>query len=144
MNDILYRIIRPRMRFLIALFALNTSLNCLAAMEIPSFPENGAVSRLDIRSHGSISQPSQVDEFVRELGKLKSGWRRPLDTFPTPQVTVGLIDSSGGLLCIVWIGPNWLGSKCGLPETSRPLLVPLTVTQASYFRDVVDGKWEVK
>lgn len=132
------------MRLLIAFFALSTSLNCLAAMEVPSFPLDGVVSRLDFRSHASISQPSQVDAFVRELGKLKSGWRRPFDTFPTPQATVGLIDSSGGLLCVVWVGPNWLGSKCGLPETSRPLLIPLTSTQARYFRDLVDGKWEVK
>ena len=132
------------MRFFISLFVLSISLNCLATSEGPSFPVSGVILQLSIRSYGSISEPSKIDEFLQELGKFKSGWKRPFGTFPTPQTTVGLIDSSGRLLCVVWVGPNWLGSKCGLPETSHPFLVPLTTTQARYFRDFVDGKWEIK
>lgn len=144
MSIFLRFIIRLHMRLFISLFALSISLNCLAASEAPSFPVSGEISQLSIRSNSSISEPIKIDEFLRELGKFKSGWERPIGTFPTARTTVGLIDSSGRLRCVVWVGPNWLGSKCGLLETSHPLLVPLTTTQARYFRDFVDGKWEIK
>jgi len=144
MNTTFYRIIKPYWPFLAVFFVMSISLNCLGASDMPSFPESSAVSQLNIRSHGSISEPARINEFLSELRKVKSGWGRPLFSFPSSQATVSLIDFSGGLLCVVHVGPNWLGSRCGLPEESQLLLVTLTVNQARYFRDFVDGKWEIK
>ncbi len=132
------------MRLVSALIASAIPLVAVASSETPSFPTDAEVQRLDISAGASISEPPRIAEFLRELRALPQNWRRPVDTFPTPQSTVRFINSAGALSCVVWLGPSWLGSKCGLPETSRPLLIQLPPAKASYFRNFVGGKWEVK
>lgn len=132
------------MRLLTALFFSVTSVGCIASTEAPTFPPDKEVLRLEVAAIGFISEPSRIAEFLREVKALPNNWRRPFDTFPTPRATVGLVDSTGRPLCVVWLGPNWLGSRCGLPEAARPLLVHLTPAQARYFRDFVGGKWDIK
>lgn len=132
------------MRLVTALIALAIPLGAIASSEVPTFPSDATVQRLDISTGSSITAPSRIAEFLRELRALPENWRRPIDTLPTPQSTVGFINSAGGLACAVWLGPNWLGSRCGLPDASRALMIEITPIQARYFRDVVGGKWEVK
>ena len=132
------------MRLVSALIALGIPMLAAASSEAPRFPTDATVERLDLSAGSSVSESPRIAEFLRELRSLPENWRRPVGTFPTPQATVSFINSAGAVSCVVWLGPRWLGSQCGLPRSSRPLLIELSPIQADYFRNFVGGKWEGK
>jgi hypothetical protein len=57
-----------------------------------------------------ISDAASVGKVVSYLLAHNSGFRKPADTFPTPEHTVIIRDRSGDRT-VVWVGSNWLGGR---------------------------------
>jgi len=133
------------MRLAATILASTLSAACVPAdAPAPSFPHTDSVSNLAVRSGATISELNQVSEFITALGYLNHGWHYPFNTYPTPQVSIVLMNLKAQPLCSVYLGPNWLGSNCGQQREGTMPLIRLTVEQASYFRNFVGGTWEVK
>ena len=111
----------------------------------PVFPPISQVSKLTVVRNGEISDPVKVEHFMSALHSLQGKWSFTWHTYPTPQATVALgTHASSKDLCLVDIGPNWLGSTCGHTASGWPPFTSLTREQAVLFRGLVGGTWEVK
>lgn len=109
--------------------------------QAPSFPAAYQVDRLVLRNPQRASRVPQVDELLGRLGELNTGWHYVWDTYPSPQTSIDLVDSSGKVICRVDIGLNWIGSTCGHDQQDWPPLVTLSETQARAFKEMVHGTW---
>ena len=127
-----------------ALGLLLAPLAALASPQLPVFPEPAEIDRIEVVSGEAIRSRERIAEIAGALRGIRGGWRRPVGTSPTPQATLSLATSDGQRACVVWLGPNWLSSRCGLPESDRPLIVDLSREQARFFRDVAGASWEIK
>jgi hypothetical protein len=128
---------------------LTLSVLCLFGCETsavsPSFPVATQVSQLSISGGKVVTEQSKISELFAHLGQIKGGWSYTWHTYPTPQAQIFFAGSSGQTLCRLDIGPNWVGSNCGVELKSNwPPFVTISREQALFFRDFVAGTWEVK
>jgi len=64
-------------------------------------------------SHESVIRDRKtITDFVAFLSERNTDWRKPWDTFPTPEWTIRLV-SRGDDHLVLWLGPNWLGGREG-------------------------------
>jgi hypothetical protein len=59
-----------------------------------------------------IRDRKAITQFVAFLSGRNTDWRKPWDTFPTPEWTIRLVGPSDDHL-VLWLGPNWLGGREG-------------------------------
>jgi hypothetical protein len=59
-----------------------------------------------------IRDPKAIAQFVAFLSARNTDWRKPWDTFPTPEWTIRLVGRRDDHL-VLWLGPNWLGGREG-------------------------------
>jgi len=118
---------------------------CEASAVSPSFPVATQVSKLSVSGGKVVTDQSKISELFAHLGQIKDGWNYTWHTYPSPQAQIHFVSTSGQALCRLDIGPNWVGSDCGVELKSNwPPLVTISRDQALFFRDFVAGTWEVK
>ena len=118
---------------------------CKASAVPPSFPAATQVSRLSISSGKVITEQSKIAELSARLEKNKSGRGYTSHTYPTPQAQIIFVGLTGQAFCRLDIGPNLVGTNCGVELKSNwPPLVLVSKEQALFFRSFVAGTWEVK
>lgn len=133
------------MRTASPIFLALSLFGCNASAVSPSFPAASQVSQLSISGGKTVTEPSKISELLAALGQIKGGWSYTWHTYPTPQGKLVFVSSSGKALCRLDIGPNWVGSDCGVELKSNwPPLVTIPPEQAIFFRNFVAGTWEVK
>ncbi len=126
------------------LFAL-CLFGCETSAVFPSFPLATQVSQLSISGGQIVTEQSKISELFAYLSQIKGGWSYTWHTYPTAQATILFVGNSGQALCRLDIGPNWVGSDCGIElKLNWPPLVTISREQALFFRDFVAGKWEIK
>ena len=127
------------------LFAL-CLFGCETSAVSPSFPLPTQVSRLSISGGKVVTEQSTIAELLAHLGQIKDGWSYARYTaYPSPKAQILFASASGKALCRLDIGPNWVGSNCGVESKSNwPPLVTISREQALFFRNFVAGTWEVK
>ena len=112
--------------------------------QAPTFPKPDEVQRIVVWSGQNLDVSNRISEVMREVSHLPSSWQRSWHTPPAPQAEITLTAANQKDACVIWLGPNWLASKCGLLDQCKPMYVHLTSSQGRFFRDVVNGSWEVK
>jgi hypothetical protein len=110
----------------------------------PIFPSTESVAWIEGSPSGPISDGEKISQLMSALRKVNEGWYYTWHTYPSPQASLMLLDSSGHAICSVYFGPNWLGSTCGHSKPGWPPMATLSGDQARNFRNMVGGKWEVK
>lgn len=91
----------------------------------------------------SARDQAAIDLFLSSLNSLKGAWNYTRHTYPTPEAEISLFSSSE-MLCRIDIGTDWLGSTCGHSAKGWPPYTHLTREQATVFRELVGGSWEVR
>jgi hypothetical protein len=76
-----------------------------------------AVESARSESKRRIVTPETIAAVLAILSSHNTGYRVPLDTFPTPQHTLVFRNRERECL-VVWVGPDWLGGR-GLPGSAR-------------------------
>lgn len=109
----------------------------------PLFPSAPQVSMLVMPLGERVRDQAAIDLFLSNLNSLKGAWSYTWHTYPTPQAEIFLF-SSNEMICRVDIGPNWLGSTCGHSVKGWPPYTHLTREEATAFRELVGGSWEVR
>ena len=59
-----------------------------------------------------IRDAKVIAQFVAFMNSRNTDWRKPWDTFPTPEWTIRLVGRGHDHL-VLWLGPNWLGGREG-------------------------------
>jgi hypothetical protein len=133
------------MRTASLIFFVLCLFGCETSAVSPSFPVTTQVSQLSISGGKVVTEQSKISELFAHLGQIKGEWSHTWHTYPSPQAQILFVGSSGQALCRLDIGPNWVGSNCGVELKSNwPPLVTISREQALFFRDFVAGAWEVK
>ncbi len=118
---------------------------CNAFTVAPSFPVAMQVGKLDVSGGKVVTDQAKISALLAQLGKIKGGWGYTSHTYPTPQAQIHFVGSAGQALCRLHIGPNWVGSDCGIQLNSKwPPFATVSREQALFFRDFVGGSWVVK
>ena len=93
-------------------------------------PTENDVSTIKITS-GNIPKPTLINEITDKqkianilafISANNSDWYRPLDTYPSPQLTIWFENNKGSNIFVLWLGPDWLG---GEPEPKGPMMPQL-------------------
>jgi len=86
-------------------------------LTLPACDGVAALSVRDARARTGHSEPTEIRDrgvlcaYVDRLVALNHGWFTPRDTFPSPQITVALVDTRGKTVVVTWIGEDWLGGR---------------------------------
>jgi len=72
----------------------------------------------------------EIESYLRAVASVNFDFQVPYDTFPTPQVSVALLDADGRVLVATWIGQSWFGgSELRRMPRARKRLRRLTVDE---------------
>ena len=91
-----------------------------------------------------VNDSTRIADFVGTLKSLDREWNYTWHTYPTPQAQVALVARDGAQLCVVDLGPNWVGSDCGHTERGWPPLTSTSPEVGARLRDAVGGKWALR
>ena len=81
-------------------------------LPIPAAPDVAYIALTRGTSETVIRNPKIIAQFVAFLSARNTDWRKPWDTFPTPEWTIRLVGRRDDHL-VLWLGPNWLGGREG-------------------------------
>jgi hypothetical protein len=81
-------------------------------LPIPAAPDVDYIALTGGTNETVIRDPKVIAQFVAFLSACHTDWRKPWDTFPTPEWTIRLVGRRDDHL-VLWLGPNWLGGREG-------------------------------
>ncbi|MDB5310616.1 MAG: hypothetical protein JWO38_4818 [Gemmataceae bacterium] len=128
--------------------ALTTAMpSCATPAGRLPVPDASTVGRVVVSWSGSgiggpeqervIEDPKAVERLLAFLRAHNDGWRKPWDTFPTPQYTVHL-KRNNELLLVVWVGANWIGGREGSGDSSQNRLRSLSEQERAEVLEIFD------
>ena len=119
--------------------------SCVSTADRLPVPEASAVTRVVVSWRGAsgaereelgVDDPKAIERLLTFLRMHNDGWRKPWDTFPTPQYTVSL-KRGEELLLVVWVGTDWIGGREGSGGASDNRLRSLSDRERAEVLEIV-------
>lgn len=139
------------MNILRTLTALTTTLlvlfipACNRRITAPVVPATFEVVAIEIEKRGQqsghtrqvIVDPRVITETLAFCRDRLPEWYVPWDTFPTPEVTARFRNGEGGLVYVLWFGPDWVGGDDAVIDSAHSAIARISRSDLDRLRTLL-------